>query len=142
MTPPLCRLLVWAALVPLAAPSQAASPKKPVPLADLSIKAQKHGVDCPLPKAGPCIVRKPVGPNYRVLTPGASLEDMGGYWLADFTKIKDAKTNRLVLRVMEESGPPHEIEVRFPPDPAAKEKPVVKEAAKPVEKPKEEVKEQ
>lgn len=132
-----------AMLALLSFPCPAASAKKSPPaLADLAIQAQKHGIDCPLPRSGACVVKKPVGPRYRVLTPGANLEDMGDYWLADFGKTKDPKSNRLVLRVLGENGDLHEIEVRFPPDPtAAKEKPVAKEVEKPKEQPKEEVKE-
>ena len=124
------------------APCLAAAAKKSQPaLADLAIQAQKHGIDCPLPRSGACVVKKPVGPRYRVLTPGANLEDMGDYWLADFAKTKDPKSNRLVLRVLGENGDLHEIEVRFPPDPAAREKPAAATPEKPKEKPKEEVKE-
>ena len=130
-------LLAWAVLATLATPGAAAT-KKPVPAkSDLAIKVQKHGVVCPLPKAGVCVIKKPVGPSYRILTPTVTLEDMGSYWLADFTKAKDAKSTRLLLRVMEDEGALHEIEVRFPPDPAAKEKPVAKEPEKPREAPKE-----
>lgn len=135
---------VAVALLALASlPCAAAAAKKPqAALADLAIPAQRHGIDCPLPRNGACVVKKPVGPRYRVLTPGANLEDMGDYWLADFGKTKDPKSNRLVLRVLGESGDLHEIEVRFPPDPATKEKPPAKEAEKPKEAPKETPKEE
>lgn len=124
----------WALLATVAAPCAAAPAKKPAQaLADLGVPAHKHGVDCPLPKSGACVVKKPVGTRYRVLTPGASLEDMGDHWLADFSKAKDPKTPRLVLRVLGENGDLHEIEARFPPDPAAKERPPAKEAEKPKE---------
>jgi len=123
-------------------PCPAASAKKSSPaLADLAIQAQKHGIDCPLPRSGACAIKKPVGPRYRVLTPGANLEDMGDYWLADFARTKDPKINRMLLRVLGENGDLHEIEVRFPPDPAAKERPPASVPDKPKEPPKEEVKE-
>ena len=134
--------LAVAALALFSLPCTAAAAKKAPPaLADLAIPAQKHGIDCPLPRGGACVVKKPVGPRYRVLTPGANLEDMGDYWLAEFGKIKDPKNNRLVLRVLGENGDLHEIEVRFPPDPAAREKPAASVPDKPKEPPKEEVKE-
>lgn len=136
-----CRLLLWALVTVFAAPSQAAKPGKAAPaLTDLAVRTQKHGLACPLPKAGPCVIKKPVGASYRVLTPGANLEDMGNYWLADFAKIKEIKVNRLVLRVLDDDGVLHEIEARFPADPAAKEKSVAKEPEKPKEAPKDETK--
>ena len=119
------------ALLAVAAPGPAAAAKQPAPaLTDLSVPAQKHGIDCPLPRNGACVVKKPVGTRYRVLTQAANLEDMGDYWVADFTKIKDPKSNRLVLRVLGENGDLHEIEVRFPPEPPARSKPANTEAPK------------
>ncbi len=130
-----CRL-VWLVFAAIALPGVAAAAKKPPrALADLAMPVQKHGVDCPLPKNGACVVKKPVGTNYRVLTPGVSLDDVGAHWLADFTKIKEVKSTRLNLRVLGEGGDLHDIEVRFPPDPAAKEKPPTKEADKPKDAP-------
>ena len=130
--------LVWLVFAAIALPGAAAAAKKPPrTLTDLAIQAQKHGVDCPLPKNGACVVKKPVGTNYRVLTPGVNLEDTGAHWLADFTKIKDVKSTRLNLRVLGEAGDLHDIEVRFPPDPAAREKPPISEADKAKDAPKE-----
>lgn len=125
-------------LLALALPGAASAAKKSAPsLDDLSIKPTRHGVACPLPKVGPCVVRKPVGTRYRVLTPGANLEDMGDYWLIDWGKLKDPKSTRERLRIIGENGDVHDIEMRFPPDPAAKDKPVVKETEMPKEAPKE-----
>ena len=140
---PLALTLALALPLPVAAATadKAATKKAPVALADLSIKATRHGVDCPLPRNGACIIKKPVGTRYRVLTAGANLEDMGDFWLADFSKIKDPKMNRELLRVIGENGDAHEIEVRFPPYPAAKEKPAVKAVEVPKEPPKETPKE-
>lgn len=133
-----CYIAALTLAAALAQPCAGASAKKPVAApADLSIKATRHAVDCPLPKSGPCVVKKPVGTRYRVLTPGANLEDMGDYWLADFTKIKDPKKTRELLRVVGENGDLHEIEARFPADPAAKEKPAPKPAEPVAEAPKE-----
>jgi len=95
----------------------------------LSPQAIKHGVECPLPGKGPCVIKKPVGTRYRVLTAGVSLEDMGDYWVADFTKVKDVKSNRESLRILGGNGELHEIEVLFPKEVVVKEKPVLKEKA-------------
>lgn len=123
----------------LAFPCRSAAPKQAPPFdADLSPQAIKHGVECPLPGKGPCVIKKPVGTRYRVLTTGVSLEDMGDYWVADFTKTKDPKRNRQSLRILGGNGELHEIGVLFPTEAVVKKKPVVKE--KPVAKPIEPVK--
>jgi len=93
--------------------------------ADLTTPTIKHGVECPLPKQRPCMIKKPVGKGYRVLTPGVSMEDMGEYWLADLNKLKDPKSNKASLLIWGTHNDLHEIEILFP-----KEAPV-KEAAKP-----------
>ena len=144
MGKPTCYGSLLASAWLLCLPCPAAAAKKPAPapaVVDLAGQAQKHGVDCPLPKMGPCVIKKPVGTRYRVLTPAANLEDIGDFWLADFTKLKDPKVNRMLLRVLGENGDLHEIEARFPPDPAAKVKPAPKEEDKPKEAPKEAPKE-
>jgi len=104
--------------------------------ADLAPKIIKHGVECPQPGKGLCVIRKPVGRSYRVLSVGVNLEDMGDYWLADFNKTKDPARDRETLRVIGGNGELHEIEVLFPKETVVKEKSVarvarpVKDAAK------------
>lgn len=115
-------------LLLLAAPCDAAKKPEAAPFnGDLTIPAIKHGVECPLPKQRPCMIKKPVGKGYRVLTPGVSLEDLGEYWLADLSKLKDPKSNKAWLLIWGSGNDLHEIEILFP-----KEAPV-KEAAKPKE---------
>jgi hypothetical protein len=139
--------LAFTVLGALAFPCLSAAPKPTPPLvADLSTQVIKHGAECPLPSKGPCVIKKPVGTRYRVLTSGVSLEDMGDYWVADFSKTKDPKKNRESLRILGANGELHEIDVLFPKEPVVKEKPAVKETpvvkVEPVAKPVEPVKEE
>ncbi len=136
------RCLACSVSTALAFPCLAAAPKAAPPFdADLAPPAIKHGVECPLPAQGPCVIKKPVGTRYRVLTNNVGLEDMGDYWVADFTKAKDPKSNKQLLRIVGGSGDLHDIEVLFPKEVVVKEKPVMKErpvvkempAPKPVE---------
>ena len=117
----------------LAFPSLAAKPQEPKPTpfnGDLTTPAIKHGVECPLPKVSQCIIKKPVGKGYRVLTQGASLEDMGDYWLADLTKLKDPKSNKATLSVWGTGDDLHEIEILFPKEPVVKTQKTAQDPAK------------
>lgn len=94
-----------------AATARKAPPKPaPEPVDDLSVPAVRHVVNCPLPKAGACVIRKPVDSGYRVLTAVAELEDKGDHWIADFAQHKEPKA---LLRVLGRNGDLHEIEVTF-----------------------------
>jgi hypothetical protein len=97
---------------------------------DLSVAAVKHWAECPLPKQSACVIRKPVDTGYRVLTPGANLDDTGEQWVADFTKLKDPRSPQLLLRVLGRGGELHEIIVKFPDEPLPPEKPAVKKKSK------------
>lgn len=107
----------------LAVPGHAAKKKpEPVPFSgDLTTPTIKHGAECPLPKQRPCIIKKPVGTGYRVLTKGVSLEDMGEFWLADLTRLKDPKSNKSWLQILAANGDLHEIEILFPREALPKE---------------------
>jgi hypothetical protein len=87
-------------------------------------------VECPLPKESACVIRKPVDTGYRVLTTGASLDDAGDQWVADFAKLKNPKSPQLLLRVLSRNGELHEIVVNFPSEVLPPEKPVVKKKKK------------
>lgn len=94
-----------------AAATRKAPPKPaPAPVDDLSVPAIRHVANCPLPKLGACIIRKPVDNGYRVLTAGTELEDKGDHWIADFARNTEAK---FLLRVLGRNGDLHEIEVSF-----------------------------
>ncbi|OIR03809.1 hypothetical protein GALL_139890 [mine drainage metagenome] len=130
-----------------AAPSgRAASPKAPRQrppafVADLSPRLVKHGALCPLPSQGRCVIKKPVGMRYRVLSSDVDLEDIGDYWVADFSKSKGPETGRELLRILAENGDLHEIDVHFP-RPPVKAKPAVKPPAAKKEPVKEPAKEE
>jgi hypothetical protein len=129
-----------------AAPSApAASPKAPRQrpaafVADLSPRLVKHGALCPLPSQARCVIKKPVGMRYRVLSTDVDLEDIGDYWIADFSKSKGPATGRELLRILAENGDLHEIDVHFP-RPPVKAKPAVKPPAAKKEPAKEPAKE-
>ncbi|MFA7268595.1 MAG: hypothetical protein WC073_04565 [Sterolibacterium sp.] len=131
---PVGSCLVAASLCLLALPCHAAKKKpEPVPFnGDLTTPAVKHGVECPLPKQRPCVIKKPVGTGYRVITAGVTLEDMGEYWLADLTKLKDPKSNRAWMQIWAANGDLHEIEILFPKEPLAKQVNPPKKEAEPV----------
>jgi hypothetical protein len=93
---------------------------------DLSVAAVRHWAECPLPKEGNCVIRKPVDTGYRVLTSRIDLEDMGDHWVADFHKLKAATSRELLFRVLGRNGDMHEIVVRFPEEPAPPPKPPAK----------------
>lgn len=121
---------VAACLMLLALPGHAAKKEEPVPFnGDLTVPTIKHGAECPLPKQRPCMIRKPVGKGYRVLSYGVTLEDMGEYWLADLSRIKDPKNNKAWLQILGANGELHEIEILFPKEPAVKEAKTPKEPA-------------
>ena len=118
----------------LASPCLSAKPPLPPPFnGDLTTPAIKHGAECPLPKVRPCVIKKPVGKGYRVLTPGASLEDLGEYWLADLTKLKDPKSNKLTLLIWGSNDDLHEIEILFPKEAPVRTPKAPQEPAKPKE---------
>jgi|GEM_PF-3896512 len=89
---------------------------------DLSKESIKYSVKCPLPKNGPCVIKKPVGTGYRVLTNDVSLEDVGESWVADFTKVKRPRGAKRFLHVLGANGELHEIVVTFPMDLSTKDK--------------------
>ena len=97
---------------------------------DLSVAPVKHWVECPLPKQSACVIRKPVDTGYRVLTPGANLDDTGEQWVADFAKLKDPRSPQLLLRVLGRTGELHEIIVKFPDEPLPPEKSAAKKKSK------------
>ena len=123
-------LLATSLLAP-ALPVQAAKKAVPPPFnGDLTTPSIKHGAECPLPKQRPCMIKKPVGNGYRLLTPGVNLEDLGEYWIADLSKIKDPKSNKAWLQIWGGNSELHEIEILFPKEPVVKEaKPPGKEPA-------------
>ncbi|MFA7280439.1 MAG: hypothetical protein WC100_10105 [Sterolibacterium sp.] len=113
-----------ASLLVFALPVQAAKKTLPVPFnGDLTTPSIKHGAECPLPKQRSCLIRKPVGKSYRLLTPGVNLEDLGEYWVADLSKIKDPKSNKAWLQIWGGNNELHEIEILFPKEPVVKEAP-------------------
>ena len=114
--------VVAACLSILALPGYAAKKAEPAPFnGDLTTPAIKHGAECPLPKQRPCMIKKPVGKGYRVLTSGVNLEDLGEYWLADLSKLKDPKSNKSWLQIWGSNGELHEIEILFPNEPVVQE---------------------
>ncbi|MDD5175425.1 MAG: hypothetical protein PHQ05_03250 [Sterolibacterium sp.] len=118
----------------LAFPCLSAKKPEPSPFnGDLTTRAIKHGAECPLPKARPCIIKKPVGKGYRVLTQGANLEDLGEFWLADLTKLKDPKSNRATLLIWGSNDDLHEIEILFPKEATVKTQKAPQEPATPKE---------
>lgn len=124
------RCLVAACLILLTLPGYAAKKEEPVPFnGDLTVPAIKHGAECPLPGQRPCMIRKPVGKGYRVLNYGVTLEDLGEYWLADLSRIKDPKNNKAWLQILGANGELHEIEILFPKEPVVKEAKTPKEPA-------------
>ena len=82
---------------------------------DLSAKFISHSASCLAPKSEPCVIHKPVGTGYRVLTPGIGLEDAGENWIVDFSKTKAANNADAAFsfRIMEANGNVHEIRVTF-----------------------------
>ena len=133
--------LLFCLAIAAAVPVQAARAKKPPAfVADLSPRLVKHGALCPLPSQGRCVIKKPVGMRYRVLSTDVDLEDIGDYWVADFSKSKGPATGRELLRILAENGDLHEIDVHFP-RPPVKAKPVVKPPAAKKEPAKEPAKE-
>jgi hypothetical protein len=96
---------------------------------DLTPKIIHHEAQCPSPRQGKCVIRKPVGTGYRVLTPGLELEDAGDHWIGDFSRIRNPKTPQTLLRIMDRHEVLHEIEITFPNEPAASEPPAAKSTA-------------
>lgn len=98
-------------LVGLAASLPCAAAKTPAngtPAGDLTVPVTLHRAHCPPPTAAPCVIRKPIGTGYRVLTPDVSVEDSGDRWVIGFGK-KAAKS----IRVLDMDGGLHEIEISF-----------------------------
>jgi hypothetical protein len=90
---------------------------------DLTPAIIHHEARCPSPKQGKCVIRKPLGSSYRVLTPGVDLEDAGDHWIGDFSKTRNSKTTPSLLRVMDRHEVLHEIEITFPIEVAVSEPP-------------------
>jgi hypothetical protein len=86
---------------------------------DLTPTIIHHEARCPSPAQGKCLIGKPVGTGYRVLTPGLDLEDAGDHWIADFSKGRNAKTPPSLMRIMDRHEVLHEIALSFPNEPAA-----------------------
>ena len=131
------KLLTVCLAIAATLPAWAASAKKPLAfVADLSPQTIRHGELFPLPSKGPCVIKKPVGMRYRLLTAGVDLEDKGDYWIADFSRSKGPATGSVMLRVVGENGDQYDIEVHFPrpvikakPTPAKQEPAAVKAPA-------------
>lgn len=100
-------LVVLAASLPCAA---AKTPANGTPAGDLTVPVTLHRANCPPPSAAPCVVRKPIGTGYRVLTPNVSVEDSGDRWVIDFGK---KAPSRATVRVLDLDGGLHDIEISF-----------------------------
>lgn len=125
----LCGTLAAAPVLAETSPAPAVLPAK----TSLTATAIPHTVECPNPKRELCVIRKPVGSGYRLLTQGITLEDSGEYWLIDFTKAQKEKQpslSRVTFRVMGKDNDIHEIEIAFPADDAAKATPASSAVAK------------
>ena len=72
----------------------------------------KHAAKCDSPQNDLCVIKKPVGTGYRLLTPDIVLEDVNDHWLVDFTKTK-LTGNRMTFRVMGSEQDIHEIQITF-----------------------------
>ena len=121
---------VAACLVLLALPGHAAKKDEAAPFnGNLTVPTIKHGAECPLPRQRLCMIRKPVGKGYRVLSAGVNLEDLGEYWLADLSRIKDPKSNKAWLQIWGANSELHEIEILFPKEPVVQEAKPRKESA-------------
>ena len=83
-------------------------PANRTPAADLTVPVTLHRANCPPPNTAPCVIRRPIGTGYRVLTPDVSVEDSGDRWVIAFGK-KAAKS----LRVLDMDGGLHDIEISF-----------------------------
>ena len=92
--------------------SAAKPPASGTPANDLTVPVTVHQANCPPPAAAPCVLRKPVGTGYRVLTPDVGIEDNGERWVVDFGK-KAAGRQRTSFRIMDMNGDLHDIEVSF-----------------------------
>ena len=83
----------------------------------LTSSAILHTVECANPRRELCVIRKPVGSGYRMLTQGVVLEDTGDYWLADFTKrsknTKQPDPSTTSFRVLGKDNDLHEVEITF-----------------------------
>jgi hypothetical protein len=101
----------------VAKPKPAAAKPAAVPVDDLTAAPIHHVAVCPPPKAGPCVIKKPIATGYRVLTTGVDLEDKNGDWIADFSK--GPKGPKVLLQVLGLNGDLHDIEVSFQAKPAA-----------------------
>ena len=87
---------------------------------DLTPSIIHHEARCPSPTQGKCVIGKPVGTGYRVLTPGLDLEDAGDHWIADFSRARNAKAPPSLVRIMDRHEVLHEIALTFPNEPAAR----------------------
>jgi hypothetical protein len=96
---------------------------------DLTPRIVHHEARCPSPGQGKCVIRKPVGSGYRVLTPGLELEDAGDHWIGDFSRTRNAKPQQTLLRIMDRHEVLHEIEITFPNESGVSEAPAADPAA-------------
>lgn len=95
----------------------------------LTVAPSVHTVQCANPKREICVIKKPVGSGYRLLTQGIQLEDSGEFWLADFSKATKEKAPALKkssFRVMGKDHDLHEIEITFLDKTPRKDKPTGK----------------
>lgn len=106
------QIIACAALCFTAAPCFPEAPQPPLSNANLTPASIKHTVECLSPKKDLCVIKKPVGTGYRILTPEITLEDAGEYWLADFIKTK-LTGKKLSFRVMGKDNDIHEIDILF-----------------------------
>jgi len=101
--------LVLSAGLATGLPCTAAKPSaNDTPAADLTVPVKLHRANCPPPATAPCVIRKPIGTGYRVLTPKVSVEDRGDRWVIEFGE-KVVKS----IRVLDMDGGLHEIEISF-----------------------------
>lgn len=131
-------------LLAVAAPCWSAAPEATAGSTDknLTVDVTRYAAECPPSKQTPCVIAKPFGSGYRILSSDVGIDDTGEQWILDFTKLKSAKPSGTVLRILGANGELHEINITFGPAPAKKKTPdkataakaPPKTAAKPAEK--------
>ncbi len=115
MTRPI-RPMAAAIFIAMTTSCLAETPPLPRPSDRLTVAPSVHTVQCANPKREICVIKKPVGSGYRLLTQGIQLEDSGEFWLADFSKATREKApalKRSSFRVMGKDHDLHEIEITF-----------------------------
>lgn len=106
------RLVAFTTLCFVAAPCFSGATPTTTGKSNLTPTPIRHSVECLSPHKDLCVIKKPVGTGYRILTPEIALEDAGEYWLADFIKSK-LTTKKMTFRVMGKDNDVHEIEILF-----------------------------